>query len=302
MYKKENTKIISLYAISSVHAGSGASTDVVDLPIQRERHTNWPFIQASGVKGAMRDHFESFYEDAKNDSYEIAKEIFGSSKFSNTQETVAGSISVSDAKLLAFPMRSNFYPFVWITCPSVIKRLAKDYSLVSGEENSFTDTTFKNEAISLKGIDKDSEVLLEDMEVTVTEKNESLPKWIEPYIKKAERLLLVSDEIFNYAVTHCCEIQTQITIEDKTGTTVDGSLRYQELLPADSIMYVVFAWGSIRVNDEEKKVTDSSLEIIQSTLNNHIQIGGDLTLGKGLFELEWIPVDDDTAGITEGEK
>ncbi len=57
MYRQENSTIMSLYAVSPVHAGSGSSMGVVDLPIQRERHTNWPHIQASGVKGAMRHHF-----------------------------------------------------------------------------------------------------------------------------------------------------------------------------------------------------------------------------------------------------
>ena len=42
--------IITMYAISPCHAGSGTSIGTVDLPIQRERHTNWPLIASSGVK------------------------------------------------------------------------------------------------------------------------------------------------------------------------------------------------------------------------------------------------------------
>ena len=57
---KQNASILSLYAISPCHVGSGSSVGVVDLPIQRERHTNWPVIQASGMKGALRAHFERF--------------------------------------------------------------------------------------------------------------------------------------------------------------------------------------------------------------------------------------------------
>ena len=56
----ENTSIAIMYAVTPCHAGSGSSLGVVDLPIQRERHTNWPMIQASGVKGAFRANFERF--------------------------------------------------------------------------------------------------------------------------------------------------------------------------------------------------------------------------------------------------
>jgi CRISPR-associated protein Cmr4 len=46
--------IISLYTVSPLHAGSGAIIGAVDLPIQRERHTGWPHVQASALKGAFR--------------------------------------------------------------------------------------------------------------------------------------------------------------------------------------------------------------------------------------------------------
>ncbi len=41
-----------------LHAGSGDALGVVDLPIQRERHTGFPKIEASSLKGAIREAFE----------------------------------------------------------------------------------------------------------------------------------------------------------------------------------------------------------------------------------------------------
>ena len=49
----ELNSIAIMYGITPCHAGSGSSMGIVDLPIQRERHTNWPVIQSSGVKGAL---------------------------------------------------------------------------------------------------------------------------------------------------------------------------------------------------------------------------------------------------------
>lgn len=42
-----------------LHAGSGNELGVVDLVIQRERHTGYPKIEASGVKGSLRDVFRT---------------------------------------------------------------------------------------------------------------------------------------------------------------------------------------------------------------------------------------------------
>ena len=61
--KNNLISLCTFYAISPLHAGCGAATSQVDLPIQRERHTNWPHIQASGVKGAFRAHYRLFAGD-----------------------------------------------------------------------------------------------------------------------------------------------------------------------------------------------------------------------------------------------
>ena len=47
--------LLYLHAITSLHPGSGTALGVVDLPIQRERHTGWPVIPASSIKGVFRD-------------------------------------------------------------------------------------------------------------------------------------------------------------------------------------------------------------------------------------------------------
>jgi CRISPR-associated protein Cmr4 len=52
MFKKAG--ILFFYTLTPLHPGSGASVAAVDLPIQRERHTNFPMIQASGVKGRIK--------------------------------------------------------------------------------------------------------------------------------------------------------------------------------------------------------------------------------------------------------
>lgn len=287
---KNTASILGLYAVTPCHAGSGASVGVVDLPIQRERHTNWPVIQASGMKGALRAHFDRFKnsiavrpeDEAFNKITEI---IFGSDTKDGDH---AGSLSVGDVKILAFPMRSNVAPFVWITCPAVLKRLNRDLALTG--RNGLDLTTLQgvtaNQALYVNGSFKqDDPILLEDMEVTP--KGECSFGEGAVFFQKAERLLVVHDEVFDYGVSNCTSVMAQIKIDQKTGTTANGSLRYQEELPADTLMYTILFWGDSR-DDKESLKADAIRGYIQDeVVNGHIQIGGDETLGRGIFSLTW---------------
>lgn len=286
----ENTSIAIMYAVTPCHAGSGSALGVVDLPIQRERHTNWPMIQASGVKGAFRANFDRFKNKIADneqikDFEKLTESVFGTS----SDGGYAGSLSISDAKILAFPMRSNVSPFVWITCPAVLKRLEKDLSVANF--NSFDSSKFfvsDDKAISLGNSNLKGNILLEDYEVQVEEtKIEEFSK-IVSFFKDAERLLLVSDDVFNYGVSNCTQIMAQIKIDSKTGTTQDGSLRYQEELPSDTIMYTVIHWGDSKNSVEDKLKAETIKNFItKEVIANHIQIAGDETCGRGVFQLVW---------------
>ncbi|WP_035215682.1 type III-B CRISPR module RAMP protein Cmr4 [Desulfobulbus elongatus] len=287
---KNTASILGLYAVTPCHAGSGASVGVVDLPIQRERHTNWPVIQASGMKGALRAHFDRFKNSitARPDEEafkKITELIFGSDSRDNDH---AGSLTVGDVKILAFPMRSNVAPFVWITCPAVLKRLNQDLALTGRKTIDLANlqelTTDK--ALWANGLCKEGDrILLEDMEVTATEPC-SLGEGT-PFFQEAERLLVVHDEVFGYGVSHCTSVMAQIKIDQKTGTTSNGSLRYQEELPADTLMYTILFWGDSR-DDKESLKADAIRGYIQDeVVSGHIQIGGDETLGRGIFSLTW---------------
>ena len=47
--------LLFLHAQTAIHPGSGTALGVVDLPVQRERHTQWPVIPGSSLKGVLRD-------------------------------------------------------------------------------------------------------------------------------------------------------------------------------------------------------------------------------------------------------
>ena len=83
------------------------------------------------------------------------------------------------------------------------------------------------------------------------------------------------------------EVQTQIKIKAETGTTQDGSLRYEELLPADTVLYTVVFFGDERADQENLIVLETLKKAVQDAAATHIQMGGDMTLGRGIFKLTW---------------
>ena len=116
-----------------LHAGSGTELGIVDMPIQRERHTDFPKVEASGLKGSIRSAFD-------NETEEITvgnKKVDGS----NRKDTIslafgpeegdahAGALGFTDARLLLFPIKSMKGVFAWITCPKVLDRFKRDLEL-----------------------------------------------------------------------------------------------------------------------------------------------------------------------------
>lgn len=295
MFKRDIFSICTFYAVSPIHAGSGASFAAVDLPIQRERHTNWPHIQASGVKGALRAHYRDFAEDTSiinlifgyDGDDAIHHESYNSQRDEDSRfevkDNFPGAVAFSDAKLLAFPVRSNIAPFTWVTCPAVLRRLSNDLSFVGLLVIDGIPQINGEQALCIAG-GIAGNVILEDMIVNVS--NGEIPNPMPQNFPDMDKLLLVSDEVFKYAVDFCTEIQTQIKIDSAKGTAQEGALRYQELLPADSVLYSVVCYS--RAVFDNTLQADTVRGHMEDVIRNFIQIGGDETLGRGICRIGWI--------------
>jgi CRISPR-associated protein Cmr4 len=303
MFPKDLAQVCVFYCVSPLHAGSGQALGAVDLPIQRERHTAWPHVQASGVKGAFRDWFYRYYEangakcqDKELQAKQLTEKVFGKEEGGEEGGGQAGAISVTDARLLAFPVRSNIAPFVWVTCPAVLTRLRRDLVLCCSElKIPQIELAKKDDYIAILGEIKERPVVLEDLAVAYDLSSKNSEKIIgelktafnrmEP---KVDRLLLISDQNFSFLVRTATEIQPQIKINIETGTAQDGSLRYQELLPADSVLYSLAFFAKERVQ-EGCLMADAIKDCVLQAISTHLRMGGDLTLGRGLMEVKWLP-------------
>ena len=274
--------IMTMYGYSPCHVGSGSALGVIDSPIQRERHTNWPVIPASGMKGALRASFSKRLEE-KDDS--LVNTIFGTSNTSEDNSGFAGSFSISDAKLLAFPMRSSVVPFAAVTSPAILLRYARDLRMCNVIIDDFEITLQEEEAFFFFNTkDTTKDILLEDYVV----KAQPLPEELSSKLKKLlpndyKNLLIVSDVVFDYCVSNCLPITASIKIDQQTGTTSNGSLRYQEDVPSDTLFYFVIVWGNSFGSNDMMAATIK--DNVLKTVGEYLQVGGDDSLGHGVFKL-----------------
>ncbi len=247
-----NVKPFFIKTITPLHMGSGNDLGVVDMPIQRESHTQFPKIEASSLKGSLRKEYEG-----KN-----KEDLFGKSD-------KRGELSFSDARILFFPIKSVKGLFAYVTCPFVLNRFKDDISLYDNSIpniQSLDDNTCMVLKDNINKID-DNNIILEEYPFSIKEEDFEIPN-ID--IKK-ERIVIVSDDNFKEFVKNSTEINTRIRINEETGVVAGGALFTEEYLPAETYMYAL--------------ALKESNEFEENIFNPVQQMGGNSTLGKGIVKI-----------------
>lgn len=95
-----NVHVYKYTCLTNLHVGSGdVNYNIIDNEVERDPATDLPMIHASGVKGALREHFT-----AKTLPQKSVDHIFGA-KPKSKEDITAGAYRFLDARLLARPMR-----------------------------------------------------------------------------------------------------------------------------------------------------------------------------------------------------
>ncbi len=273
-------EIFHLYAETPIHAGSGSDIGIVDLPIQRERHTDHPVIWSSSLKGAIRDY-------SRKASIKDENSLFGPEDVKKPEDAYAGSLAFSDAKILAFPTRSVKVPFVWITCPMVWGRYSQivpqSTTAISPNLDFKDNEAFVSSAACLDSgkvfIEEFSLKAIEDKNVKLISEyiaNKIIPQdqtydYLRGHVKNA--LVVVKDELFTFFAKNLTEVNPRIRIDPQTGVVKEGALWSEEDLPEDTIMYFTISYEE---NDKCKKFVDEFD-------GKRFSVGGNKTIGKGIF-------------------
>lgn len=295
--------MLFIYTETPLHAGSGQGTGAIDLPIQRERVTCYPLVQASGLKGALKDAAQRNGGDKEDKDIDL---IFGAE---GQNVDYAAAISIGDARLLLFPVRSLIGVFAWTTSLDALARFRRDMQAI-GANNlpALPESLQKEQALvtSPCGLlpNNENDLVLEEFAFSAQhdEKTTELAKWLadhafppngeDDYWKKKIKtsLVILSEDAFRDFALYGTEVVTRTKLNNET-KTVDketGALWTEEYLPTDSLLYApVFASAS-----RQKGSNLSAADVLSKTQtmlpNNRLQLGGNETIGRGMIHLTWL--------------
>ncbi len=300
------TKLLYLFTRTPLHVGAGSSVGAIDQPIIRERHTGFPIIPGSSIKGVLADLWSA---DTVNDGkgkipLDLSKDfawLIG--PYVDTAAS-AGALSIGEARLLAFPIRSAKGSYAWITSPILLARAARDgvpgvAPLANDLVAKLTDASalfanFKDAPLVLPVANgtPSPRIVLEDYVFTHAGE---LPTGLadalhailpaEPVLADlANHLVIVSDGMLGFFVRTTCEVAQHVRIDDATGTADDGGLFNQENVPAETLFYGVIHATNGRSAAHRNRTPDAALDALATRLTEErstLQIGGDATTGLG---------------------
>jgi CRISPR-associated protein Cmr4 len=269
-----NASAIYLHALTPVHAGTGqASASAIDLPIARERATNWPIIPATSLKGVLRNTVKDELTEAN------LNELFGWVGPNDTG--AAGKLQIGDARLLCFPVRSWKGVFAYATCPLSLTRLHRDFTALGIDPPFAGDvpnppaddaaiTAPKSVLAENKLIWIDDLELMEHVSDAAGAISQSIASAVFTDEKEwqafTERFVILHNDVFDFLAEYSTEVTARIALnpESKTVDKDKGALWYEEAVPAEAIFVAPILGAAL------PKLPQA-----------YVQIGGNETVGRG---------------------
>ena len=265
-----DSALLTFYTEQPLHCGAESGTGYIDQPVQREKHTGFPLIPGSTIKGILRDEMVGLGKDAIH-------RFFGSEDAKSP-----GHVSFGDGFIVAFPVRSSGVPFRWVTCPLVLDRL--DRAL--GNQHVDVAVTGHNAWAAQAGT-----ILLEEIQVSATTPPtfSGVAQSIAALLRQddefaytraimLERLVVISDDDFTFLVETGTEVVRRIKIDEESGTTSGehGNMFNQELVPRDALFAAAL----------REPAPAFPLDKLQE--RKVLRLGGDETIGRGVVWLNAI--------------
>jgi len=264
-------RILYIFTRTPLHVGAGSSVGAIDQPVQRERHTGFPIIPGSSVKGVLRDHLRTLGESALN-------ELFGQG--GDAENFTAGKISFGEAHLVAFPVRSARGAFALATSALALRRFARDAGLelkVPDEPEDMDCLAGGKLTIEKSG---KKGVVLEEYRFNATgefpkEWEEALTGVLTDAVLSggSGRFVLLSDGDLSHFAVNACPVNQHVRIDDETGTAEEGGLFNEQTVPSECLFYAPLTVLSRGVEDNPVFTTLSEERLVQ--------FGGNGTTGLG---------------------
>ncbi len=250
-----------IHALTNTHVGSGdANYGIIDNLVQRDVVHNLPTIHSSGIKGAVREHFNQKL------GADYTNEVFGSEPGASVSRP--GTFHFFDGHLLSFPVRSNKHPYFNATAPFIIKDMlkrAEDFDITLAnktvlEELSNITFTGNNKAAVFNDAYKGA--ILEEHELKAEEVSTLNISPLKDLLGGGN-LVLIEDNTFKAMLN-----TLPVIARNYLDNGISKNLWYEEIVPHQTRFYTFIA-----------KSTNATTDLLID--KQTIQIGGNATIGYG---------------------
>jgi len=302
MFQAHNA--LFLYCVSPVHMGAGTAIGLIDNPIQRERHTDYPLFAGSGLKGAVRHHCAATWgEEGKG----LVERLFGPE---TNASDFAGAVSFGDAQLVAFPVRCTRRAYVYATSPTALARAKRQLTQLGQTPDWKVPEVQEGFCRVVPGsgpAEEGQPLHLEVFENTAIGAPElkAIADWLAEHAlpqspahdffraRLRSDLVLLPEEDFGHFVKNATLVEPHVRIDDETGTADGGGLFYTENLPPESLLLAPLMASKERSGAKKRGEARamSADEVLASLLGGVdgrrglngelLQVGGDASTGRG---------------------
>lgn len=274
------SKIYSVQCLTNLHMGSGdINFNVIDNEVQRDPVLNTPTMFASGVKGALRTHFEAVANEKVTD-------IFGSSikesREGNHDKSKPGSLKFLGGNMLLQPVRAAKGPgtYFLVSTRQLLHNWVENYSTFKGKE---IETGLLK---AVEALDKNKVYAAfspVDIKVEKEEHKANQLGKLDEVIRKA--LLHVIDEekyarVLILPETEFNKIHLPVLARNQLDNGISNNLWYEEVVPHEAVFYLTVLADE---SADSLEALAAFAEVVKE--NALVQFGGNATVGCGLTKL-----------------
>lgn len=296
--KSMEHRILFTTTITNLHIGAGQGIGAVDQPIARERATNWPVVPGSSLKGVLRDAARvAACSDRSGDIKEIDRQLASVFGATDDQEARAGSLVVTDQRIVLFPVRSFRGTFAYITCDLAVRRLcelmdiAGEGGVLDPDDFRLVDKDNPECIVHSESLNREGDcVYLEDLDLkcaNIPKRDEFIEAlaavllWCglpEGGLKK--RIVVVDNSTFSFLTEHATDLTTKVSLEFETKTAKERFLRTEESVPPEAVFAGLAIAQPMKQGDADKAIRHVE------ALDGHVmQFGAKASTGSGLCRL-----------------
>jgi CRISPR-associated protein Cmr4 len=287
------SQVYLLHALSPLHAGAGGGDGLIDRPIARMGATGMPIVPGSAIRGVLRHARAMPISSADDEHRDKWLATFGGSDH-------AGALRVSDARLLAFPVRSFKGTFAYITSPLLLHLAKRDLGL-QHQSKPVPELPQHTACVRQQSVlDHDGKLYLQDLDLSLETKDADVQPWTDWLAALvcgtddilSRRFAIVDDETMSFLWDTATQVKQRVRINEERFTADTGALWLEESLPPESILI-----GQMEaVQSSKGGVVMEAGEILDFAFGQYargreivLRFGGKATVGCGLCRLLPVP-------------